>query len=99
MDFVDYSNKISGPPQFSVSASAGSPKTLYQASTDIIYVNVGSGWVPMAQESSASVYSGYSSLPAATQTNILSNLSTPHPAPHVNMKATKVIDTVIRGHK
>ena len=99
MDFIDYSDKLAGPPQFSVTASTASPKTCYHAATDIIYINVGSGWVPMAQPSSRSVYSGYTALSASTQTNVLNNLTTTsNPGPHVATKTTDIVTRVIQGH-
>jgi len=99
MDYIDYSEKTSGPPQFSVTASPASPKTLYHVHTDLIYINVGSGWVPMAQYSSNSVYSGFTALPASTQTSVLNNLSTTSATPASVANTSKhIVDVVIRGH-
>jgi hypothetical protein len=100
MDFIDYSAKsVCKTPTLSVTASTSSPKTLYQVHTDLIFINVGSGWVPMAQEGSNSVYSGYTSLSASTQANVATNLAVAGPLGSVTAKTNHVVDTAIRGHK
>ena len=74
MDYIDYRPpSIATASSFpAVSASSSSPKTLYQAHTYITYVNIGSGWVPLSQGSSGSVYAV---LDPATKQNVLSNLA------------------------
>jgi hypothetical protein len=100
MDFIDYSAKsVCKTPTLSVTASTSSPKTLYQVHTDLIFINVGSGWVPMAQPSSSSVYSGYTTLPASTQANVVTSLAVTAPLGSVTVKTGNAIDTAIRGHK
>ena len=93
MDFLNYSAKTSGGFP-TVSASTSSPKTLYHAAEDVVYVNTGSGWQPIAQPGSNSVYSAYTSLDAATKTNVLASVADTSTAPHFAHKsiAAKVTD-------
>ena len=93
MDFLNYSSKTSaGFP--TVSASIASPKTLYHAAEDVVYVNTGSGWQPMAQPGSNSVYTAYTTLDAATKTSVLASVADVSAAPHTAHKsvAAKVTD-------
>lgn len=101
MDFIDFT-PLANPSRFpSVSASPASPKTLHHVHQDITYANIGAGWVPVCQESSGSVYSGYTSLPAATKTNVVANLTATAPtaisSPAQAMKAVKTADVLVRG--
>jgi len=98
MDFINYAAKTYGSSGFpTVSASTSSPKTLYHAPMDLIYVNTGSGWQPMVQPGSASVYSAYTTLDSATKTNVLASVSDVSSAPHTRHKAisAKVQDLTI----
>jgi hypothetical protein len=100
MDFILYSDKLTSPSKFpSVTASTSAPKTLYHAAHDLVYVNTGSGWQPMLQPNTASVYSAYSSAAASTQANILSSVANTSSAPHAAhvSVATKAADIAIRG--
>jgi hypothetical protein len=100
MDFIDYSAKsLCKTPTLSVTASTSSPKTLYQVHTGLIFINVGSGWVPMAQPGTNSVYSGYTSLAASTQANVITNLAVASPLNSVTASTSTSVDTAIRGHK
>jgi len=78
MDYVDYSPPSTINPALfpSVAASPSNPKTLLAAHNGVIYTNVGSGWVAACQPATASVYAGFTTLPASTQTAVISNLAT-----------------------
>ena len=96
MDLLNYSDKthLSLP---SVTASPSSPQTLYHAATDLVYVNTGSGWSPMVQPSTSSVYSGYTSLSATTKANVQTSIANVSSAPHASHKAiaSKTIDLIL----
>lgn len=100
MDYFDYSPLADSTKFPSVSASATNPKTLLHVHSDIVFVNVGSGWQAMAQESTNSVYSVFTGASATTQANILSSLTTvnTNPGTYHTTKATKVADRAVRGH-
>lgn len=94
MDFIVYSDKIHSGNLPTVSASTSSPKTAYHPGTDLMFVNVGSGWQPMVQPGSASVYTGYTSLDSATKNNVIASVSNTSSAPHAAHKAiaSKAVD-------
>lgn len=98
MNILDYSDKthLSLP---SVTASPSSPKTLYHGATDLVYVNTGSGWSPMVQPSTGSVYSAYSGASASTQANILASVADVSAAPHAAHKvvAAAAATVAVRG--
>lgn len=99
MDFIIYSDKLHPTSLPTVVASTSSPKTAYHPGTDIVYVNTGSGWSPMLQPGSASIYSAYSGAAASTQANILASVANTSSAPHAAHAAvaTKTVDVAIRG--
>ena len=97
MDFIIDEDKLKGTAGFpSVSASTSSPKTLYHAPMDLVYVNTGSGWQPMVQPGSNSVYSAYTSLDSTSKANVQASVSNTSSAPHSAHKllANKTADLI-----
>lgn len=83
-----------------VSASASNPQTLYQASTDLVFVNTGSGWQPAVQPSTNTVYSAVSTASATVKAAVVASISNTSsaPTPVHNAVATKAVNVVINGH-
>lgn len=76
MDFILYCDKTTPASKFpSVTATPSNPKTLYFAPLDLVYHNTGGGWTATAQPGTNSVYSGYTSLDAATKANIVTSIA------------------------
>lgn len=96
MDFIIYSDKIHSGNLPTVVASTANPKTAYHPGTDIMFVNTGSGWQPIVQPGTGSVYSGYMSLDTATKANVVASVSNTSSAPHAAHKAIagKTVDLV-----
>lgn len=100
MDFILYLDKLQGTASFpSVSATPSAPKTLYHAAMDMVYMNTGSGWKPMLQPGSASVYSDFSGASASTKAAVLSSVTNVSSVPHAahTAVAAKTADVAIRG--
>ena len=97
MDYINFSPVNTNPSQFEspTGATASAPKTLHHVHTDITYVSTGVGWTPLCQESSGSVYSGYTALSAVAKTSVVNSLSTASAtqAP----KSVKTANTLVRG--
>ena len=97
MDYINFSPVNTNPSQFEAptGATASSPKTLHHVHTDITYVSTGGAWSPLCQESSGSVYSGYTSLSTVAKTSVVNSLSTSSTtqAP----KSVKTANTIVRG--
>ena len=97
MDYVNYSPLNTSPASFAppTGASTSTPKTLFHAHTGVTYVTTGGAWSPACQDSSGSVYSGYSTLPASTQAAVVANLTT---APvSLPAKSVSVATVLVRG--
>lgn len=99
MDYIIYADKIHSGNLPTVSASPSSPKTAYHPGTDIMFVNTGSGWQPMVQPGTGSVYAAYSGASASTQANIITSVQNTVAASHVAHQtiATKVSEVAVRG--
>jgi len=101
MDYLDYSDKTYGSRFFPtpVGASPSNPATLHNVHNDLVYVHIGSGWQPLVQPSSGSVYSAYTTASAATQTAILASVSKTTSAPSAvhTAVATKTAEVAVRG--
>lgn len=99
MDYIIYADKVHSTALPTVSASPSSPKTAYHPGTDLVYVNTGSGWSPMAQPSTGSVYSAYSGASPTTQANIIASVVNTSSAPHAAHAAiaTKASEVAVRG--
>ncbi len=97
MDYINYSPVNTSPSKFEapVGATPTAPKTLYHAHTDITYVSTGGAWTPMSQESSGSVYSGYTALSAVAKTAVVTALSAPTTS--LAPKSGKTATVVVRG--
>lgn len=99
MDYIIYSDKLHATSLPTVVASTSSPKTAYHPGTDIVFVNTGSGWSPMLQPGSASIYSAYSGAAASTQANMLTSVASTASEPtaiHAAV-AKKVTEIAVRG--
>ena len=97
MDYINFSPVNTNPANFEAptGATASAPKTLLHVHTDITYVSTGGAWTPLCQESSGSVYSGYTSLSATAKTSVMNTLtaaSTTQPK-----KSTNIATIVVRG--
>jgi len=101
MDYIDYSDKSQGTKLFPtpVGASPSNPATLHNTHNDIVYVNTGTGWQPLVQPSSGSVYPAYTTASAAVQTAILASVTKTTSAPSAvhTAVATKTAEVAVRG--
>jgi hypothetical protein len=101
MDFIDYT-PLANPSSFpSVSASPSNPKTLHHVHQDITYVNTGSGWSPLCQASSGSVYPAYTAAAPSTQSAILASVVNTAVAPSAAHAAIAKLtaEVSVRGRK
>jgi hypothetical protein len=99
MDYIIYADKVHSGNLPTVTASTSSPKTAYHPGTDLVFVNTGSGWQPMVQPGTGSVYSAYSTASPTTQQNIVASVTNTSSAPHAahTAVATKASEVAVRG--
>ena len=99
MDYIIYADKIHSGNLPTVSASTSNPKTAYHPGTDLVFVNVGSGWQPMVQPGTGSVYSAYKTASPTVQAAIIANVTNTSSAPSAahTTTAIKAAAVVIRG--
>ena len=102
MDYINYTPVNTSPSSFEPNsgASSGSPKTLYHVHTDIVYVNVGSGWQAGIQPGSNSVYPAVSAASAAVKAAVVVSVASTVSAPSTTHKAisTKAVNVINNGH-